>query len=94
MINKRIIFSLLYSNGYFFLSRNFRLQKIGDLNWLMKNYSFHETCQYIDELAFLLVTKKPSQEEINRFFKDIDVIKSKVFAPIMIGGYSRKIVIK
>ena len=91
MINKRIIFSLLYSNGYFFLSRNFRLQKIGDLNWLMKNYSFHETCQYIDELAFLLVTKKPSQEEINRFFKDIDVIKSKVFAPIMIGGYLRKI---
>ena len=28
---KRIIFALLYSNGEFHLSRNFRLQKVGDV---------------------------------------------------------------
>ena len=91
MINKRIIFSLLYSKGHFFLSRNFRLQKIGDLNWLEKNYSFQETCEYIDELTFILVTKNPDEKEINSFFKDIAVIRERIFAPIMIGGSIRSI---
>ena len=58
MYNKRITFSLLYSKGYFHLSRNFRLQKVGDLNWLKENYRLNETCQYIDELIFILVTEK------------------------------------
>ena len=31
MLTKRLIFTLLYDNGSFMLSRNFRLQKIGDL---------------------------------------------------------------
>ncbi len=91
MINKRIIFSLLYSNGFFFLSRNFRLQKIGDLNWLEKNYSFHETCEYIDELTFILVTKNPDEKEISNFFKNIAILREKIFAPIMIGGSIRNI---
>ena len=92
MINKRIIFSLLYSNGYFFLSRNFRLQKIGDLNWLIKNYNFNKTCQYIDELAFILVTKKPSKQEVEKFFDNINKLRSKIFAPIMIGGHLRNMI--
>ena len=91
MINKRIIFSLLYSKGYFFLSRNFRLQKIGDLRWLEKNYSFQETCEYIDELTFILVTKNPDKQEISSFFRDISIIRERIFAPIMIGGSIRNI---
>ena len=35
---KRLIFSLLYEDGYFVLSRNFNRQKVGDINWLLKNY--------------------------------------------------------
>ena len=79
MINKRIIFSLLYSNGFFFLSRNFRLQRIGDLSWLEKNYSFHQTCEYIDELTFILVTKNPNKKEINDFFRNIGILREKKF---------------
>ena len=37
---KRIIFTLLYNSGQFSLSRNFRLQSIGDSDWLQKNYNF------------------------------------------------------
>ena len=66
MINKRIIFALLYSKGFYHLSRNFRLQKVGDYEWLEKNYNFHENCENIDELAFILVTRDPSKEEILR----------------------------
>ena len=91
MHNKRITFSLLYSKGYFYLSRNFRLQKVGDIDWLEKNYSFNETCQYIDELVFILVTKNPETIEINNFFKSIDKIRKKIFAPIMIGGAIRNL---
>ena len=40
MLKKRVIFTLLYDSGSFMLSRNFRLQKVGDIQWLKKNYNF------------------------------------------------------
>ena len=40
MLRKRIIFTLIYSDGFFMQSRNFRLQKVGNLTWLEKNYKF------------------------------------------------------
>ena len=40
MLKKRIIFTLLYKDGSFCLSRNFNLQKVGNLNWIKKNYDF------------------------------------------------------
>ena len=36
MPKKRLIFILLYKDGGFHLSRNFRLQKVGDTEWLEK----------------------------------------------------------
>ncbi len=36
MLKRRVIFTLLFYEGYFVLSRNFRLQKVGDLNWIKK----------------------------------------------------------
>ena len=48
MLKKRIIFTLLYDQGTFVLSRNFRLQKVGDLRWLKENYDF-------SQVAFLLI---------------------------------------
>ena len=38
--------------NFFTLSRNFRLQKVGDLDWL-KNYKFNQTTDSIDELIIL-----------------------------------------
>ena len=49
MLKKRILFTLLYDNGNFMLSRNFRLQKVGDLEWLQTNYNFSKLktkCSY------------------------------------------------
>ena len=54
---KRIIYALLYSKGNFFLSRNFRLQKVGDVKWLKSNFGFGETCDFIDELIIINVNK-------------------------------------
>ena len=48
MIKKRIIFTLLLSEKNFILSRNFVHQKVGDINWLKKNYNFKSTSNFID----------------------------------------------
>ena len=57
MQNKRIIFGLLYSENFFHLSRNFRLQKVGNIEWLKDNYQLNRTYQFIDELAFFLLAE-------------------------------------
>ncbi len=86
MLNKRIIFALLYCDGFFYLSRNFRLQKVGDLNWLINNFGFGDTCHYIDELVCILVQKKPNREDKKKFLSDIEKLRKKIFVPIIIGG--------
>ena len=55
---KRLIFSLLYDEGYFVLSRNFNRQKVGDINWLLKNYNFETISTGIDELIIIDVSNK------------------------------------
>ena len=52
---KRIIYCLYFKDNYFYLSRNFRLQKVGDLNWLIKNFGFGSTANYVDELMIINV---------------------------------------
>ena len=88
---KRIIFALLYSKGEFHLSRNFRLQKVGDVDWLKNNFGFGETCDFIDELIIINVTPRPSGEDYKKFFSDIKKLRKRIFVPITLGGGIRKI---
>ncbi len=57
MLRKRIIFTLIYSEGYFMQSRNFRLQKVGDAEWLELNYKFQNIAFALDELIILNATR-------------------------------------
>tara|TARA_B100001057_G_C22831018_1_gene943405 strand:+ start:1541 stop:2332 length:792 start_codon:yes stop_codon:yes gene_type:complete len=91
LIKKRIIFALLYQDGYFYLSRNFKLQKVGDLNWLTNNFGFGVTSNHIDELICLLVKKQPTQKDKNLFLKDINELRRKIFIPITLGGGIRSL---
>ena len=91
MIKKRIIFALLYQDGYFYLSRNFKLQKVGNLNWLINNFGFGETSNYIDELICLLVKKDPTEKDKKIFFADINKLRKKIFIPITLGGGIRDV---
>ena len=56
MVKKRLIFTLLYNDGGFMLSRNFRLQRAGDIQWLKSNYNFKKIAFTIDELIILDVS--------------------------------------
>ncbi len=91
LIFKRIIFCLYYQDGYFYLSRNFRLQKVGDLNWLIKNFGFGYTANYIDELVILLVKKNPSEQDFNDFLITLENLRKRIFIPIVLGGNIRNI---
>lgn len=80
---KRLIFSLLYEDGYFVLSRNFNKQKVGDINWLLKNYKFEDISTGIDELIILDISDKINKE---KFIDDVKQINKKIFIPITLGG--------
>ena len=55
---KRLIFSLLYEDGHFVLSRNFQRQKVGDINWLLDNYNLENVSLGLDELIIIDVSSK------------------------------------
>jgi len=84
MLKKRIIFTLLYENGSFVLSRNFRLQRVGDLFWLEKNYNFDHIAFYIDELIVLDVTR--GRRNIENFAGTLKALATSCFVPIAAGG--------
>lgn len=84
MLKKRILFTLLYDGGSFVLSRNFRLQKVGAIDWLQENYNFSQISYYIDELVVLDVTR--SGRDILRFGEVLKSLAKGCFAPIAAGG--------
>jgi cyclase len=89
MLKKRVIFTLLYNNGQFMLSRNFRLQKVGNLEWLRSNYNFSQISFSIDELIVLDVTRgERSQED---FCSALKKLAEDCFVPISAGGGIRSV---
>lgn len=88
---KRIIYALLYSEGKFHLSRNFSLQKVGDISWLKNNFGFGETCDYIDELIIIDVTRNSNEIDKKKFIKDVNQLREKIFVPITLGGGIRSL---
>ncbi len=84
MLRKRLIFTLIFNNGSFVQSRNFRLQKVGDIDWLEKNYKFKNLASSLDELIILNASRENKgtldfAEILSRLVED-------VFIPICAGG--------
>jgi cyclase len=84
MAKKRVIFTLLYSEGSFFLSRNFRLQKGGNVSWLLKNFKFSELSRSIDELIIVDVSR--GAKDRGRFIADVREVIKACFIPVALGG--------
>lgn len=80
---KRIIFTLLFEDGYFIQSRNFRRQKVGDLNWLFKNYEFNKISYGLDEVQIIDVSTK---KNFSNFCKIVNEISKRLFLPVAAGG--------
>jgi len=79
-----MIFTLLYNQGAFMLSRNFRLQKVGNLRWLQKNYDFSRVAFSIDELIVLDISR--GERDRTRFCEHLKALTDGCFVPIAAGG--------
>jgi len=77
------------------LSRNFRLQKVGNLKWLQKNYNFSQIAFSIDELIILDVSREKNNQD--EFCEHVRSLTEMCFIPIGAGGgvrdveYARKL---
>lgn len=89
MLKKRIIFTLLFKENNFYLSRNFRLQKVGNLKWLKENYDFSLIAKSVDEIILLNVSKDNHQNK--DFLKTINLLTYECFIPISVGGSIKNI---
>lgn len=89
MVKKRLIFTLLWEDGQFVLSRNFRRQKVGDLAWLQKNYDFSNVSRYIDELVVLNVSR--ATDRLEPFADTLRALTRGCFVPIAAGGGVRQL---
>ena len=89
MLKKRLIFTLLYDSGSFMLSRNFRLQRVGDIEWLNTNYDFSKIAGFIDELIVLDVTR--DNRDILTFSDALKRLTLGCFVPIAAGGGVRSL---
>ena len=83
-MKKRLIFTLLYERGTFVLSRNFRTQKIGNIEWLNANYNFSRVARYVDELVLINVSQDREFDE--HFRGTLSQLLEGVFAPVTVGG--------
>ncbi len=81
---RRLIFTLLYDSGNFMLSRNFRLQKVGTIDWLFNNYDFANVSCGLDELMVLDVSRGARNPE--DFAEKVQKIASLCFIPMTVGG--------
>ena len=66
------------------LSRNFRLQDVGDMGWLKKNYDFSQVSYSIDELIVLDVSRE--NRNIDEFCNALKELTDGCFVPISAGG--------
>jgi len=71
MLKKRIIFTLLYIDGFFYQSRNFNLQKVGDVQWLKKNYNFQNISFFIGPTTGVIVALEKDLRVVHICFDPI-----------------------
>lgn len=88
-MKKRLIFTLFYAEGFFFQSRNFTIQKVGNVRWLNKNYDFSRVAYAIDELMVLDISR--SNRDTGQFIENLQEVGKDCFVPIAAGGGIREV---
>jgi cyclase len=89
MLKPRLLFTLLIQHGKYMLSRNFRLQNVGDLNWLKEYYDFDAIAFSIDELVVLNVDRE--EKDAKDFARHLSELVRNCFMPLAAGGGIRSL---
>lgn len=93
MLKKRLIFVLYFDSGSFCLSRNFRLQRVGDARWLVDKFRFATIGKFVDEIVVLDVSRDPAIKrcQSDAFLGAVSHLMKETFVPLTIGGGLRSI---
>jgi cyclase len=93
MLKKRLIFVLYFDSGSFYLSRNFRLQRVGDVRWLVDKFRFQSIGRFVDEIMVLDVSRKSETPRCDgsAFTAALTYLMKETFVPMTIGGGIRGI---
>ena len=83
MGKKRLVFTLLYQQGGFYLSRNFRLQRIGDLGWLHNNYRFLPL--QLQSMNWIVDVSR-EQSDRSAFCDVVSQVSANCFMPLVLRG--------
>lgn len=84
MLKKRLIFTILLQNKKIVLSRNFKLQSVGNIDWVVENFNIDSLFNSIDELA--IINTNRSEEDFSNFCEQIANFSKNCFMPISAGG--------
>ena len=84
MLKKRLNFALFWDQGFFIQSRNFRRQRVGTIDWLLKTYGIKKIVSNIDELLILNISK--SEFDFDNFRYDVETLAQICFTPVCVGG--------
>lgn len=84
MVKKRLIFSLLYYQDFFVLSRNFKKQKVGDFDWLLSRYKLLDALNSLDELVIINLDR--NQPGFDRVLTIANHLSQVASLPLAIGG--------
>ena len=85
---KRIILGLLFDGTDFYLSRNFRLQRLGDMSWLRRNFQIFDLASQVDEIAIFHVGRTDASPD---FSLSLAELAEGLFVPISVGGGIRSL---
>ncbi len=85
---KRIILGLLFDGESFYLSRNFRLQRLGNLEWLRSHFRIFDLTSFVDEVAVFHVSRKLDTEQFAGALRDLT---QNLFVPLSVGGGVRTV---
>jgi cyclase len=89
MLKRRLIFALLWQKEAFWLSRNFRIQRAGDLRWIERHYNFRVIADAIDELVVLNVSRDDKRSD--SFAAQVAELSRGCFMPLAAGGGVRSV---
>ena len=85
---KRIILGLLFDGQNFYLSRNFRLQRLGNISWLEEHFRIFDLTSLVDEVAVFHVARKL---DVSAFSSELKELARNLFVPVSVGGGVRSI---
>ncbi len=84
MLKKRLIFTILLQNKKIVLSRNFKLQSVGYIDWVIENFNIDSLFNSIDELVILNMNR--SDDDFSIFCQQVANFSKNCFMPISAGG--------